>query len=142
MDIISETRGYHVGDLVDIDMYKRAEIIEDYGETVLLKAQTGQTKEVYKSLLDKFGELCNSNGLTKKGMAPYMQQLTEWERINLYLLQREGYNICRDGNDYVLVDEQDKEIHKVAKRIVHKLKNSQYLRIVEGSFVLNPSRFQ
>lgn len=123
-------------------MYKQTEIIEDYGDTVLLQTQGNDTKVVYKSLLHDFGELCNKNGLTKKSMAPFMQLLTEWERTNLYLLQRDGYYITTVERDYVLMDEDDSEIHMISKKIVHRLKNMGYLKVCDGDYVLNASKFK
>lgn len=123
-------------------MYKQTKIIEDYGDRVLLQTQGNETKVVYKSLLHDFGELCNKYGLTKKSMAPFMRHLTEWERTNLYLLQQDGYIITKIERDYVLLDDEGYEVHMVSKKLVHRLKNMGYLRICEGDYVLNASKYK
>ena len=141
-DISGQEREFQVGDRVDIDMYKGAEIIEDLGERVKIKTKKGDSKVVYKSLLYEFAELCNKDGLTTKGMAPYMQHLTVWERKALYLLQRDGYYITSIGRDYVLMDDLDDEVYKLSKRIVHKLYNQQYIYRRGADYVINPRKFQ
>lgn len=75
-------------------------------------------------------------------MAPFMRHLTEWERTNLYLLQQDGYIITKIERDYVLLDDEGYEVHMVSKKLVHRLKNMGYLRICEGNYVLNASKYK
>lgn len=141
-DISGHEREFQVGDRVDIDMYKGAEIIEDLGERVKIQTKKGDSKVVYKSLLYQFAELCNKDGLTTKGMAPYMQHLTIWERKAMNLLQRDGYYITSIGRDYVLMTDLDDEVYKLSKRIVHKLYKNQYIYRRGTHYIINPRKFQ
>lgn len=140
--MIIGVRDFKVGDRFDIDMYEGVLILEDKGDQFLVQSRRGHKKTVYKELLDDFASLCNEYGLSEKGMTKHMPHLTKRERQLCYYLRNDGWYVKKVKNDYILFTDEDQEMYKTPKRLVHKLQMQGYVRERGNSLlVLNPHKF-
>lgn len=59
-----------------------------------------------------------------------------------YYLRNDGWYVKKVKNDYVLFTDEDQEMYKTPKRLVHKLQMQGYVRERGNSLlVLNPHKF-